>query len=136
MNSLSTPRNNAYRIPTHNNSLSFHKLQSSFFAHFMCFEVPALVPPGNLANGSKTGPNDDDNDNDDDLGIMDIDDNDGKTGNLSSFLNSYFSIWEIVYRSCNFVGKRSADLEALNESLRDLLDGIQVLTIQRSNFEI
>ncbi|KAL2521032.1 Exocyst complex component SEC3A [Forsythia ovata] len=73
--------------------------ESSFFAHFMCFEVPALVPPGNLSNGNKTGPNDDDND--DDLGIMDIDDNDGKTG------------------------KRSADLEALNESLRDLLDGIQ-----------
>lgn len=73
--------------------------ESSFFAHFMCFEVPALVPPGNLASGSKIGPNDDDND--DDLGIMDIDDNDGKAG------------------------KRSADLEALNESLRDLLDGIQ-----------
>ncbi|CAI9753443.1 unnamed protein product [Fraxinus pennsylvanica] len=73
--------------------------ESSFFAHFMCFEVPALVPPGNLANGSKTGPNDDDND--DDLGILDIDDNDSKSG------------------------KRSADLEALNESLRDLLDGIQ-----------
>ncbi|KAL2454988.1 Exocyst complex component SEC3A [Abeliophyllum distichum] len=80
---------------------SFHSLWTRvpFFAHFMCFEVPALVPPGNLANGSKTGPNDDDND--DDLGIMDIDDNDGNTG------------------------KRSADLEALNESLRDLLDGIQ-----------
>lgn len=73
--------------------------ESSFFAHFMCFEVPALVPPGNLASGSKIGPND--GDNDDDLGIMDIDDNDGKAG------------------------KRSADLEALNESLRDLLDGIQ-----------
>ncbi|KAG6408734.1 hypothetical protein SASPL_131755 [Salvia splendens] len=41
--------------------------ESSFFAHFMCFEVPALVPPG----------------------------------------------------------KKSADLQALNESLHDLLDGIQ-----------
>ncbi|KAL6511716.1 Exocyst complex component S3A [Orobanche gracilis] len=70
--------------------------ESSFFAHFMCFEVPALLPPGGLANGNK--PND--GDNDDDLGIMDVDDN-GKAD------------------------KKSADLEALNESLRDLLDGIQ-----------
>ncbi|KAK4599622.1 hypothetical protein RGQ29_009607 [Quercus rubra] len=74
--------------------------ESSFFAHFMCFEVPALVPPGGLVNGNKTGYNDDDA-NDDDLGIMDIDDNDGKTG------------------------KTSAELAALNESLQDLLDGIQ-----------
>ncbi|KAG8389979.1 hypothetical protein BUALT_Bualt01G0035700 [Buddleja alternifolia] len=72
--------------------------ESSFFAHFMCFEVPALVPPGGIANGNKSIPNDDDND--DDLGIMDIDDNDK-------------------------AGKKSADLEALNESLHDLLDGIQ-----------
>ncbi|KAL6511686.1 Exocyst complex component S3B [Orobanche gracilis] len=69
--------------------------ESSFFAHFMCFEVPALLPPQGFANGNK--PNDGDND---DLGIMDIDDN-GKAD------------------------KKSADLEALNESLRDLLDGIQ-----------
>ncbi|KAL7117186.1 hypothetical protein ACP275_03G057000 [Erythranthe tilingii] len=68
--------------------------ESSFFAHFMCFEVPALVPSGS-SNGSKSAPNDDD-----DLGIMDIDDN-GKAG------------------------KKTAELEALNESLRDLLDGIQ-----------
>ncbi|XP_030950387.1 exocyst complex component SEC3A [Quercus lobata] len=74
--------------------------ESSFFAHFMCFEVPALVPPGGLVNGNKTGYNDDDA-NDDDLGIMDIDDNDSKTG------------------------KTSAELAALNESLQDLLDGIQ-----------
>ncbi|GFQ02935.1 exocyst complex component sec3a [Phtheirospermum japonicum] len=74
--------------------------ESSFFAHFMCFEVPALVPPGGLANGNKTVPKDDDNDDDDDLGIMDIDDN-GKDG------------------------KKSADLQELNESLHDLLDGIQ-----------
>ena len=47
----------------------------------MCFEVPALVPPGGHANGNKTGSNDDDT-NDDDLGIMDIDENDNKTGNL------------------------------------------------------
>lgn len=57
------------------------KLQSSFFAHFMCFEVPGLAPPGGPANGKKSGPNGDD-DNDDDLGIMDIDDSDGKSGNF------------------------------------------------------
>ncbi|CBI19621.3 hypothetical protein AAG906_030991 [Vitis piasezkii] len=74
--------------------------ESSFFAHFMCFEVPALVPPGGHANGNKTGSNDDDA-NDDDLGILDIDENDNKTG------------------------KNSAELGALNESLQDLLDGIQ-----------
>ncbi|KAJ6320774.1 hypothetical protein OIU78_016047 [Salix suchowensis] len=73
---------------------------SSFFAHFLCFEVPALVPPGGVANGNKGG-NYNDDDDDDDLGIMDIDENDGKTG------------------------KNSADLAALNESLQDLLDGIQ-----------
>ncbi|CAH9054369.1 unnamed protein product [Cuscuta europaea] len=69
--------------------------ESSFFAHFMCFEVPALVPPGGLANGNKSV-----NDDDDDLGIMDIDDNETK-------------------------GKSSSELEALNESLHHLLDGIQ-----------
>ncbi|KAE8675287.1 Exocyst complex component SEC3A [Hibiscus syriacus] len=74
--------------------------ESSFFAHFMCFEVPALTPPGAVANGSKGGSYDDDT-NDDDLGIMDIDDNDSKAG------------------------KTSADLQSLNESLQDLLDGIQ-----------
>ncbi|XP_008220740.1 PREDICTED: LOW QUALITY PROTEIN: exocyst complex component SEC3A-like [Prunus mume] len=70
--------------------------ESSFFAHFMCFEVPALVPPGGTANGDKS-----DDTNDDDLGIMDIDDNDSK------------------------VGKNSGELAALNESLQNLLDGIQ-----------
>lgn len=49
----------------------------------MCFEVPALVPPGGHANGNKTGSNDDDT-NDDDLGIMDIDESDNKNGNLFS----------------------------------------------------
>ncbi|KAJ0785887.1 putative exocyst complex component Sec3 [Helianthus debilis subsp. tardiflorus] len=66
--------------------------ESSFFSHFMCFGVSALAPPGSPANGDKS--------NDDDLGIMDIDDNDTSTKNIS-------------------------ELEALNESLRDLLDGIQ-----------
>lgn len=54
--------------------------QSSFFAHFMCFEVPALNPPGSVPNGNKSASTVDDADDDDDLGIMDIDDNDGKTG--------------------------------------------------------
>ena len=48
----------------------------------MCFEVPALVPPGSVANGNKDG-NANDEDDDDDLGIMDIDENDGKAGNTS-----------------------------------------------------
>ncbi|KAJ4966816.1 hypothetical protein NE237_018665 [Protea cynaroides] len=74
--------------------------ESSFFAHFMCFEVPALVPPGGPANGNKTGSNDDDVD-DDDLGIMDIDDNDSKAG------------------------KTIGELGTLNECLQDLLNGIQ-----------
>ncbi|WMV55515.1 hypothetical protein MTR67_048900 [Solanum verrucosum] len=70
--------------------------ESSFFAHFMCFEVPTLLPPEGVANGNKAG-----DDMNDDLGIMDIDENDNKSG------------------------QNSADLEALNESLHDLLDGIQ-----------
>ncbi|KAK9164050.1 hypothetical protein Syun_004952 [Stephania yunnanensis] len=74
--------------------------ESSFFAHFMCFDVPALVPPGGPSSGNKNGSNDDDA-NEDDLGIMDIDENDSKTSN------------------------ESADLVALNEALQDLLNGIQ-----------
>ncbi|KAL9247087.1 hypothetical protein vseg_020555 [Gypsophila vaccaria] len=74
--------------------------ESSFFAHFMCFEVPALNPPGTLPNGNKSTSNVDDAD-DDDLGIMDIDDNDNKAG------------------------KNSLELAALNECLQELLDGIQ-----------
>nr|KJB59833.1 hypothetical protein B456_009G274500 [Gossypium raimondii] len=64
--------------------------ESSFLAHFMCFEVPALVPPGVGANGNKRGSNDD-------LGIMNMKSNDSKD-----------------------------DLQSLNESLQDLLDGIHV----------
>ncbi|KAH9624975.1 hypothetical protein KSS87_013994 [Heliosperma pusillum] len=67
--------------------------ESSFFSHFMCFEVPAINPPG-------TQPTSGDAD-DDDLGIMDIDDNDRKTG-----INP-------------------VEMAALNECLQDLLDGIQ-----------
>ncbi|CAK8568969.1 unnamed protein product [Lathyrus sativus] len=67
--------------------------ESSFFAHFMCFEVPTL-------DGNKSGPVDHAKD-DDGLGIADIDDNDSKSS-ISS-----------------------VELAALNESLQDLLDGIQ-----------
>ncbi|KAJ8772804.1 hypothetical protein K2173_027981 [Erythroxylum novogranatense] len=77
--------------------------ESSFFAHFMCFEVPTLVPPGGSANGNKSGSyhGEGNDEEDDDLGIMDIDDNNSKAG------------------------KNSAELAELNESLQDLLDGIQ-----------
>lgn len=71
--------------------------ESSFFAHFMCFEVPTLVPPGGVPNGNRS----DDDANDDDLGIMDIDENDSKAD------------------------KNSADLATLNEALQELLNGIQ-----------
>lgn len=54
--------------------------QSSFFAHFMCFEVPTL-------DGNKSGYNDGAND-DDDLGIADIDENDSKSSTCTS-LNKY-----------------------------------------------
>ncbi|CAN4084803.1 unnamed protein product [Withania somnifera] len=73
--------------------------ESSFFAHFMCFEVPTLFPSEGVSNGIKAV--DDKNDADNDLGIMEIDENDSKAG------------------------QNSADLEALNESLHDLLDGVQ-----------
>ncbi|KAG9440846.1 hypothetical protein H6P81_021011 [Aristolochia fimbriata] len=66
--------------------------ESSFFAHFMCFEVPTLAPS---KNGS------DDDANDDDLSPMDMDGNDIKPS------------------------RSTADLGSLNESLHELLDGIQ-----------
>ncbi|GMI64962.1 exocyst complex component sec3A [Hibiscus trionum] len=75
--------------------------ESSFFAHFMCFDIPGLVPPGDDADGNESGSEDDEDDtNDDDQGT-DINGNDGKSG------------------------KTSPNLQALNESLQDLLDGIQ-----------
>ncbi|ERN17644.1 hypothetical protein AMTR_s00059p00178020 [Amborella trichopoda] len=74
--------------------------ESSFFAHFMCFEVLALVPPGApSANADKNGSNSDTNE--DDLSPIDLDGNDIKPN------------------------KNSAELAALNESLQELLDGIQ-----------
>eukprot|EP00262_Sarcandra_glabra_P007570 TRINITY_DN20462_c0_g1_i1.p1 TRINITY_DN20462_c0_g1~~TRINITY_DN20462_c0_g1_i1.p1 ORF type:complete len:797 (+),score=191.86 TRINITY_DN20462_c0_g1_i1:352-2391(+) len=75
--------------------------ESSFFAHFMCFEVPALVPPGApSSNADKNGSSGDDN-NEDDLSLMDLDGNDIKSS------------------------KNSAELGTLNESLQELLNGIQ-----------
>ncbi|XP_017701685.2 exocyst complex component SEC3A-like isoform X2 [Phoenix dactylifera] len=74
--------------------------ESSFFAHFMCFEVPAFVPPGAPTNGTKS--ESDGNDaNDDDLSLMDFDGNNVKSSN------------------------NSGELGTLNEALQDLLDGIQ-----------
>ncbi|KAG9150381.1 hypothetical protein Leryth_014560 [Lithospermum erythrorhizon] len=46
--------------------------ECSFFVHFMCFEVPGVVPSGTVANRNKGA------DKDDDLGIMDIDESDSK----------------------------------------------------------
>ncbi|XP_058107198.1 exocyst complex component SEC3A-like isoform X2 [Magnolia sinica] len=79
--------------------------ESSFFAQFMCFDVPALVPP---ANSSKSGATADDA-NDNELSLMDLDRNDIKPST------------------------NSAELGALNESLQELLDGIQV-TFCQSDF--
>lgn len=67
--------------------------QSSFFAHFMCFEVPTLLPPEGIANRNKAG--DDKDDADDDLGIIDIDENDNKAGNFSCFLLFPCSAWSL-----------------------------------------
>ncbi|XP_047328351.1 exocyst complex component SEC3A-like isoform X2 [Impatiens glandulifera] len=67
--------------------------ECSFFANFMCFDVPTLVPSGGAAPGSDG--------KDDDLGIMDID------GNNSSAVTN------------------PVELQALNEALQELLDGIQ-----------
>uniref|UniRef100_A0A453HD80 Exocyst complex component Sec3 PIP2-binding N-terminal domain-containing protein n=1 Tax=Aegilops tauschii subsp. strangulata TaxID=200361 RepID=A0A453HD80_AEGTS len=54
--------------------------ESSFFAHFMCFEVPALVPAGAPnVNKRRSGANDPD---DDDLSLMDPDGNDIKPGTV------------------------------------------------------
>ncbi|VAI02390.1 unnamed protein product [Triticum turgidum subsp. durum] len=73
--------------------------ESSFFAHFMCFEVPALVPAGAPnVNKRRSGANDPD---DDDLSLMDPDGNDIKPDNTS------------------------VELGTLNDALQELLDGIQ-----------
>ncbi|CAN6447700.1 unnamed protein product [Victoria cruziana] len=75
--------------------------ESSFFAHFMCFEVLALVPQGVPAASVNKGDSLSDDLNDEDLSPMDADGNDLKPG------------------------KDAAELKALNEALKDLLDGIQ-----------
>ncbi|THU45088.1 hypothetical protein C4D60_Mb02t14190 [Musa balbisiana] len=73
--------------------------ESSFFAHFMCFEVSALVPAG-ASNGKKKG-SDGNSASDDDINLMDSEGNDVKQSN------------------------NSTELGALNDALHDLLDGIQ-----------
>lgn len=72
--------------------------ESSFFAHFMCFEVPAFVPPGSVSNGNRHGSDDN---NDDDISFIDSDGNDIKQSSSST------------------------ELGTLNEALQELLDGIQ-----------
>ncbi|RWW64119.1 hypothetical protein BHE74_00028667 [Ensete ventricosum] len=74
---------------------------SSFFAHFMCFEVSALVPAG-ASNGKKKG-SDGNSASDDDTNLMDSEGNDVKES------------------KCN----NSTELGALNDALHDLLDGIE-----------
>ncbi|KAJ0961071.1 hypothetical protein J5N97_000972 [Dioscorea zingiberensis] len=55
--------------------------ESSFFAHFMCFEVPALVPPVKIgSDGNQT--------NDDDLSLVDSYGNDVSPSNSSSELGT------------------------------------------------
>eukprot|EP01018_Ginkgo_biloba_P032200 Gb_27212 [translate_table: standard] len=75
--------------------------ESSFFALFMCFEVLPLVPPGAPAAGADKEVSNSDDDNEDDLSLMDLDGNDVKPN------------------------QNTAELEALNEALQELLDGIQ-----------
>ncbi|KAL8166992.1 hypothetical protein V2J09_008491 [Rumex salicifolius] len=72
--------------------------ESTFFAHLMCFDIPTLNQSRSKSDG-KTPHNKPEGV--DDLGIMEIDDNDTKES------------------------KTSAELAALNDCLRDLLDGIQ-----------
>ncbi|MED6122667.1 Exocyst complex component S3A [Stylosanthes scabra] len=72
--------------------------ECSFYAQFMCFEVPILAPQG--------GDDGDDADTDD-MGIMDIDEKSSKSGkNPANPPNP-------------------EELAALNNSLQDLLDGMQ-----------
>ncbi|XP_020202676.2 exocyst complex component SEC3A isoform X1 [Cajanus cajan] len=70
--------------------------ESTFLAHFLCFEDPSVI------DSKKAGSNN--GDNDDDLGMLDIDEDDSKSSTR----------------------KNSVDFAALNESLQDLLDGMQV----------
>lgn len=57
-------------------------MQSSFFANFMCFDVPTLAPSSDGTDYDDDGADA----NDDDLGIMDIDENDNKSGTCNSAL--------------------------------------------------
>ncbi|TYH45348.1 hypothetical protein ES332_D11G258600v1 [Gossypium tomentosum] len=90
--------------------------ESSFFAHFMCFDVPGLAPPKD-ESGSYDADDDDDDDDDEDADEDDDDDNDD-TNNVNQGSRP-------VHDNDSKAGKNSPDLLALNEALQDLLDGIQ-----------
>lgn len=116
----------------------------------MCFEVPTLNPSGSLSNG-KTAQIEDEADDDDDLGILDIDDDDSKTSMFWLLkwllLLKWNKSWKFHKMKClfnvftkskaflttdtncifTFAGKNTVELAALNECLRELLDGIQVM---------
>ncbi|KAJ0989448.1 hypothetical protein J5N97_007804 [Dioscorea zingiberensis] len=74
--------------------------ESSFFAHFMCFDIPMLLPPGDPANITKNESNGI-GANDSNQNLTHAHGNDAKTSNASD------------------------DMIALNEALQELLDGIQ-----------
>ncbi|MBA0784968.1 hypothetical protein Gotri_027201 [Gossypium trilobum] len=90
--------------------------ESSFFAHFMCFDVPGLAPPRDESGSYDADDADDDDDDDDDEDADDDDDDD--TNNVDQGSRP-------VHDNDSKAGKNSPDLLALNEALQDLLDGIQ-----------
>ncbi|MBA0832737.1 hypothetical protein Goarm_017105 [Gossypium armourianum] len=94
--------------------------ESSFFAHFMCFDVPGLAPPRD-ESGSYDADDDDDDDDDEDEDAdedEEDDDDDDDTNNVDQGSGP-------VHDNDSKAGKNSPDLLALNEALQDLLDGIQ-----------
>ncbi|MBA0561121.1 hypothetical protein Golob_017973, partial [Gossypium lobatum] len=94
--------------------------ESSFFAHFMCFDVPGLAPPRDQSgsyDADDADDDDDDDDDDDEDADEDDDDDDDDTNNVDQ--------GRPVHDNDSKAGKNSPDLLALNEALQDLLDGIQ-----------
>ncbi|TYI57033.1 hypothetical protein E1A91_D11G251900v1 [Gossypium mustelinum] len=93
--------------------------ESSFFAHFMCFDVPGLAPPKDESGSYDADDADDDDDDDDDEDADEDDDDDNDdTNNVDQGSRP-------VHDKDSKAGKNSPDLLALNEALQDLLDGIQ-----------
>eukprot|EP00249_Psilotum_nudum_P012124 c23592_g1_i1 orf=378-3053(+) len=74
--------------------------ESTFFASFMCFEVLPLVPPTPNSVHEKKGA--EDKEDEDDISLLDYDSTDMRP-----------------------MEQNPAELEALNQALQDLLDGIQ-----------